>query len=118
MIKSEFYRGDTWELNYLISDGDDNSLDLNSWEIRAEIKDNNKSIKKANNKVTGGSENQIIVLDAIGNIKITINKEESRQLEPGHVILEVEITSPLGKRFTVIRDSIKVLEDIINWEEK
>lgn len=114
----ELFRGDTWELEYKILDTDGTSLDLTDWEIRCEIANKAFSIKKANNKVVGGNDTQIKVLDTIGNIKIMVTKEESTMLELAIFDLEVEITSPQGKCITIVKDTIKVIKDIITWKEK
>jgi len=112
------YRGDTWELEYQILDHNGNPIDLTDYEIRAEIRNDKHSIKKANSKVPGGSDNEIKVLDTQGNLRITITKEETSQLEAGAYNLEIEITSPNGVRTTVVKDIINVKEDIITWESK
>lgn len=117
MIK-DIFRGDTWDLEYQISDKNDNFLDVTDWEIRCEIKSEKISIKKANNKVNGGSIEQIKVLDDEGNIIIFIKKEETKICNKGVYSLEIEITSSEGKRYTVVKDEIKVEEDDIRWEDK
>ena len=112
------YRGDTWELEFQILDHKGNPLDLTDYEIRCEIRNEKHSIKKANSKVSGGSDEEIKVLDNEGNIKIIVPKEETSQLEPGQYNLEIEITSPNGIRTTVLKNIIKVEKDIITWESR
>ena len=115
------YRGDSWEINIQITDSEGQVFDVSNWEIRAEISyvigSNKTSIKKANNLVNGGSVNQIKVLDNQGNIEIIVEKEETMNLEAGEHIVEVEITSSHGKRYTVVRDLLQVRHDIITWQE-
>ena len=115
------YRGDSWEINIQITDSEGQVFDVSNWEIRAEISyvigSNKTSIKKANNLVNGGSVNQIKVLDNQGNIEIIVEKEETMNLEAGEHIVEVEITSSQGKRYTVVRDLLQVKHDIITWQE-
>ena len=117
MIDS-LYRGDTWELEFQILDHNGNPIDISDYEIRAEIKNDKHSIKKANAKVSGGSDNEIKVLDTQGNLRIIVTKEETSNLEAGTYNIEIEITSPNGVRTTVLKDIINVKEDIITWESK
>jgi len=112
------YRGDTWELNFQIFDSNDNPIDLTTYSIRAELVGENKSIKKANKLVEGGSDNEIKVLDTEGNLVVIFTKEDTHSLEQGLYNFEIEITDPSGKRSTVIRDMIKVTKDIVDWENK
>ena len=111
-------RGDTWRLEYQILDYNGNPIDLSNYEIRAELRNDKKSIKKANSKVNGGSDEEIKVLDTKGNIEIIFKKEETANLEVGSYNLEIEITSPTGERTTVVREILKVEPDIITWEDK
>jgi len=114
----EIYRGDTLELLCNIVDSEGNPLDLSNYEIRAELYGDGVSIKKASANVTGGSNDEISIVDT-GKIKIFFDKTETGQLEPDKTYdIEVEITSPEGKRTTVIRNKILVKSDIINWESK
>ncbi len=117
------YRGDTWEFDYKITDGDDNFIsDLEDWEIRAFIYRKEHSIKKANNKVSGGSEDQIKVNDDNKNVYIIFNKNETEECLKGEYCLEIEITSPTStssgtkKRYTVVREKVFVIEDLIDWD--
>ncbi len=115
-------RGDTWIFEYQVLDYDNNPIDVRDWEIRAEISKGEESLKKANDKVTGGHDSQIEVLDSEGNIKITFQKEDTDDLEISIYKLEVEITSIEDiygnkHRFTIISETIKVIEDIIQWED-
>jgi len=114
----EIYRGDTLELLCNIADNENSPINLSDYEIRAELCGNGMSIKKANAKVIGGSDEEISIID-IGKIKILFDKTETAQLEPNKTYdIEVEITSPEGKRMTVIRDKVLVKPDIIDWESK
>ena len=115
-------RGDTWIFEYQVLDYDNNPIDVRDWEIRAEISKGEESLKKANDKVTGGHDSQIEVLDSEGNIKITFQKEDTDDLEISIYKFEVEITSIEDiygnkHRFTIISETIKVIEDIIQWED-
>jgi len=111
------YRGDTWELEFQILDHEGKPVDLTGYEIRAEISNEKHSIKKANSKVPGGSDDEIKV-DNQGNIKIIVTKEETAQLKEGSYNFEIEITSPQGVRTTVVKDTITVRKDLITWESK
>lgn len=113
---AEFFRGDTLEIFIQIADNNNTPIDLTNWEIRAHITNTAPiNIKKATKNVLGGNDNQIQVLDTIGNIKIIVEKELSSTMNPGHYQIEVEITSPNGYRRTVVSDSILIKQDIINW---
>ena len=37
-------------------------------------------------------------------------------MNPGNYTIEIEITSPLGKRYTIVQDTIQIVKDIIDWE--
>jgi len=113
-----FWTGDTWEFEYQIVDSKKIPLDVTDWEIRAEIYKSGVSIKKANSKVVGGSNSQIAILDTNGTILITVDYSETLNLAEGIYKIEVEITSPTDKKFTVISDNINVRRDKIRWENK
>ena len=112
-----FFQGDTLEIFYQMKDAQNNPLDLTNWQIRAEITNVAPiRIRKATANVRGGSDNQITILDNLGNFKITIEKEECSTMNLGMYTLEIEITSPLGKRYTIVQDQIEIKKDIIDWE--
>ncbi len=120
MSTKSIYRGDTWKFEYQILDSNKNPIDVTHWEIRAEIVNkNNKSIRKANDKVSGGSVDQIKVLDNKGNIEIKFKPEETKELNHGNVTLEVEITLPsYDLKYTVVKERFFVNDDIIDWTDK
>ena len=112
-----YFQGDTLDIYYQIKDAQNVPIDLTNWQIRAEI--NNTApikIRRATKNVSGGSDDQIKILDTVGNIKITIEKEKTTTMNPGNYTLEIEITSPLGKRYTIVQDTIQIVKDIIDWE--
>jgi len=115
----EHIRGDTLKIIVTVKDSDGNLVDLTNYEIRAEIKgEDGISIKKANSKVSGGSDDEIKIVDT-GRIEINFDKSEMSSLNPNITYkFEVEITSSEGVRTTIVKDLIKIKEDIITWESK
>jgi len=114
----EHIRGDTLKIIVTVRDSDGNLVDLTNYEIRAEIKGEDISIKKASANVTGGSSDEVDVTST-GTIEINFSSSETSQLQVGFTYkLEVEITSPEGVKTTIVQDLINVKEDIITWESK
>jgi hypothetical protein len=112
-----YFQGDTLDIYYQIKDAQNVPIDLTNWQIRAEINNFGPvKIKKATKNVNGGSDDQISIIDSLGNIKITVEKEQTTDMNPGNYTIEIEITSPLGKRYTIVQDTIKIDKDIIDWE--
>lgn len=110
---TNIYKGDTWEFEYRITDSTNKVIDLTNWEVRAGIKDSANVIKIKKNILAEGSNAELEVLDTKGNILITYNKEDTDLIAVGHIDLEIEITSNIGKRYTVVRESYNVIADII-----
>ena len=114
----EVYRGDTLEIPCEVTDAKGSLIDLTNYQIRAELHGQRISIKKATANVTGGSDDEIEITDT-GQFRITFTSSDTSQLNPQvSYELEVEITSPDGKKLTIIREEVKVREDIITWETK
>jgi len=113
----EHIRGDTLKIVITVRDSENNLIDLTDYEIRAEIKGDAVSIKKANSKVPGGSDDEIKIIDT-GKMEINFSSDELKNLEASNYNFEVEITSPDGVKTTIVQDLIKIKEDIITWESK
>lgn len=114
-----FYRGDTIELEFQQYQNKTNNTfwNLTNHQIRFSLKYNENLIKKATSNISGGSSNQINVIDAEkGKFLVIINKDESKLLEPGEYVYEIEITTPENKRYTVLQHKLKILSHIIDWE--
>jgi len=113
----EVYRGDTLEIECEVRDSNGELIDLAGSQIRAELTDlSGVSIKKATANVVGGSDDEVKVTD-LGKFVILFTAEEMEQLEARDYWLEVEITQ--GDRvFTVVREKVRVKEDIITWDSK
>jgi len=110
---SNTYIGDTWEFEYHITDVNGKSIDLQSYEVKAGIKDTSGRLIIKKNSLAGGNDSEIKVLDNKGNILIIFTKEETEQFTAGDFLFEIEITSNLGKRYTVVRQSFTAIDDII-----
>jgi len=115
-----FYRGDSLIITCNVRDSKGNPVDLTDYQIRAEIGDYNNtvSIKKANSNVTGGSDDEIYLVD-LDTFNVVFTPDDTVQLEPEQeYLLEVEITSPDNVRTTVISETVKPKRDLITWESK
>lgn len=110
---TNIYQGDTWEFEYRITDQNGSVIDLSTYEVRAGIKDSTGVIKIKKNDLAGGSNAELEVLDTKGNILIIYNKEDTAIIATENMLLEIEITSNTGKRYTVVRESYKVIAGII-----
>jgi len=110
---TDIYTGDTWEFEYRITDKDNKSINLITWEVRAGIKDSAGHIKIKKNILAGGSNEEVKVLDTKGNVLITYEKEDTMSIKVGNILLEIEITSGTGKRYTVVQENFNVIEGII-----
>lgn len=113
--------GRTWIFSYAILDHAKNPLDVTDWEIRAEISDGEKSLKKANHLVAGGSNTQIKVLDTEGNIQVVFNPEETIQLGFKTYNFEIVVRSTAdinGVRhtFTVVKEQITPVKSLITLD--
>ena len=108
--------GNTWEFEYLIRDNQGKNIDLSTYAIRAVIKDNTGTIIKiANNKVGGGSANDVVGYDS-GKLNLVFPAAKTALTKDGNAQLEAEITSPDGKRYTVIQDSYVIKSCLIDWD--
>lgn len=108
--------GDTWEMEYLITDRNGSNMDLSVYSIRAAIKDGRGIIIKIANKyVTGGSDLQIIG-DTSGKANLIFPAVKTSLLNPGQCLLEIEITTTDGYKYTVVQDSYVIKSSLIDWD--
>lgn len=117
-----FIKGDTIELQFqLFKDKCHNEYwNLLNHEIRFQLNTNPK-IYKATENVTGGSDTQISLVDAVkGIFMIHITYTESADIIPGDYNYEIQITSPEpnSQKFTVLQSSLRIVEESITWESK
>lgn len=114
-----FYKGDTIELQFqLFTDKATNTYwVLTNNKIRFELHSSPTSIKKATANVTGGADAQILVTNATQGIFIvTIAKTETVALTVGDYEFEIQIDKADGKRYTVLSSSLRLLAELITWE--
>lgn len=113
------YRGDSWEFEFTVKDQNQVEIDLSTWKVRAELHSDAVSIKKANALVTGGSSDEVTT-PSVGKVLVKFTPANTVGLTVGdQLVLEVEIESPSPvRKFTIARQNIKVLEDIITWTTK
>ena len=89
---------------------------ITDWKIRAEIYCSSKSVKKATANVSGGSDTQILITDAInGKFSIYINAGETIDFNRESNI-EIEVEDVNGKRWTVKQAKIEFLPEKIKWD--
>lgn len=110
------YIGDTWEFEYIIKDSQGQVIDLVNYNIRAAIKDSvNTVIKIGSSKVSGGSIEQITG-DVNGILNLVFPKEKTVLTKAGRAMLEVEITSATGKRYTAVQTNYDIKLGFIDWD--
>jgi len=117
-----FIKGDTIELQFqLFKNKCTNEYwNLLNHEIRFQL---NTPIKiyKATENVTGGSATQISLVDAVhGIFLVTITYTESGSITPGDYTYEIQITTPTpdSKKYTVLQSSLRIIDEVITWENK
>jgi len=101
-------KGDTVEFECEVSE------DITGWKIRAELYSGGFSVKKATSN-TGGSDNQIKVIDAPnGRFIIHFDQNETKNC-PDTVTLEIEMETLGGKVYTVYQGLIRFKKGKIDW---
>jgi len=114
-----YFRGDTIEMSFqLYRDKSENEYwDLTGAQIRFELRNGAKKIKKGSVLVTGGSDEQIQIINAAqGSFIVYITKDESIELAVGTYQFEIEVTTSEGKRYTVLQDKLSIKEHYITWQ--
>jgi len=88
---------------------------ITGWKIRAELY-SSISIKKATANISGGSDTQIKITDAINGIfSIYIDAGETTDFDRESNI-EIEVEDTEGKKWTVKQARIEFLPEKIKWD--
>jgi len=115
-----FIKGDTIELQFqLFKNKCTNEYwNLLNHQIRFQLNTDPKIYRSTAN-VVGGSNDEISLPDAVNGIfLVTITKEESSIIIPGDYTYEIQVTTPEGKRYTVLQSSLRIVEEVITWENE
>jgi len=117
-----FIKGDTIELQFQLYKNKciNEYWNLLNHEIRFQLNTPTK-IYKATANVTGGSDLQISLVDAVhGIFLVTITHTESSGIAPGDFSYEIQITTPApnSKKYTVLQSSLRIIDESITWEAK
>jgi len=113
-----FVQGDRIELQYQLFLDKKNNVywNLTDNEIRFELY-SPTPIYKATANVTGGSDDQILIVDAAkGIFLVSILAEESRTLKVGDYNFTIQVTTADSKKYTVLRSSLRIVDDSITWD--
>jgi hypothetical protein len=115
----ELFRGDFRIYELTVVDETDVPIDLTNAEIRYTLKKSVLSpslIKKATANVSGGGDDQIKIIDAArGLAEIYFKPEDTRNLKAGLYVFDIEVTLPGNKVYTIMKDSLEILEDVTTW---
>ena len=117
-----FIQGDTIELQFqLFKDKSANEYwNLLYHEIRFQLNTPTK-IYKATANVSGGSDEQINLVDAAkGIFLVIITHTESTNIISGDYTYEIQVTTPApnSKKYTVLQSSLRILNESITWEDE
>jgi hypothetical protein len=112
-----FYKGDTIELEFQLfkNKATNEYWNLGSHQIRFQLQ-SSPNIKKATSNVSGGSDEQINITNPTQGIFVVIIT--GIVIPVGEYEYEIEVTtpSPNPKHYTVLRSTIRIVEDFITWE--
>jgi len=119
---SIFVKGDTIELPFqLFKDKAKNEYwNLLNHQIRFQLNTPSK-IYKATANVTGGGDNQILLVDAAtGSFLITVTFTESAEIIKGEYSFEIQVSTPDpdSKKYTVLQSHLRIVEESINWDDR
>lgn len=114
------YRGDTIALEYTLWTDKSSNLPwvLTNYQIRFQL-NTATPIKKATANVSGGSDSQINITDAVnGDFVVLIPKTETANLVAGDYDFEIEVTAPAPTyaKTTVLQGVMRIKADLITWE--
>jgi len=101
-------RGDTLFIDVTVN------VDLTNWKIRAEMYDNNNSVRKGSSNVVNGGIDQIDITDP-PNGKFTIKFYPSETVLFNKANLEVELEDPDGNKYTIIQTKVYLKAERITW---
>ena len=106
-MKKPIYSGNTWIFEITVTDSNGNSvLNLKKYSLKFICVNRTFSINKIYN------ENELILVGD-KTIIITIPKESTFSAPAGIYDYEVEITSPQGESFTIVRQKFTVIKSLI-----
>lgn len=89
---------------------------ISNWKIKCQIFNSTHSIKKATANVSGGSDSQIEIIDAVnGKFVINIDKGETKEFDINSNI-EIEVETQDEKVYTVYQNKIIFLPQTIDWD--
>jgi hypothetical protein len=105
-------KGDT-----IILEGTLNTV-ITGWKVRCEIYDRKGGSIKLASANSGGSDDQIKILDALtGKIQITVSKQLTTKFEDrSYIEVEFETNDTPSKIFTALQDEISFKCSRIDWE--
>jgi len=117
-----FIRGDTVDLQFQLykDKATTEYWDLTNHEIRFQLNTPAK-IYKATANVTGGSDEQISLIDADkGIFLVSVTFTESASITPGDFTYEIQVTTPAPnpQKYTVLQSSLRIVNESITWEGK
>jgi hypothetical protein len=119
-----YIKGDTVELQFQLytNKATNEYWNLLNHEIRFQLNTPTK-IYKATANVSGGSADQISLVDAVhGIFLVTITHTESAGIAPGDYSYEIQVTTPVAtppqKKYTVLQSSLRIKDESITWEGK
>lgn len=117
-----YYKGDSIELEFQLyrNKSINQYWDLTNHQIRFQLGTGTNAIKKATANVSGGSNSQIEITNAVqGIFIIRILKTETSNLATGNDYdFEIEVTTPAPaySRYTVLQAELRLLPEMITWD--
>lgn len=114
-----FIKGDSVDLQFqLFKDKCTNEYwNLLNHEIRFQLNTPTK-IYKATENVSGGSDLQISLVNAVqGIFMVHVTYTESSNIAPGDYTYEIQVTTPTpdSKKYTVLQSSLRIVDESITW---
>jgi len=108
-------KGDTFQLNVtlLLESGQD----ITNWKIRAAIYDFINSLRLASAN-TGGSDEQILVTNGSqGQFTVTVAENLTTYFrDRGNIEVSVETDELVPRKFTILKQRLRFLEEKITWD--
>ncbi len=114
-----YIKGDTIELQFQLYKNKctNEYWNLLNHQIRFQLNTETK-IYKATANVTGGSDEQIGIVNAVeGVFLVTIEHSETSGIEAGTYTYEIQVTTPEDKKFTVLQSELRIVDEHITWED-
>jgi len=114
-----FFTGDTVELQFQLFKNKSNNeyWDVSGAKIKFELHLDGVSIKKATSNVVGGGDEQIHIIDAeSGSFLVVIPAVQTQLVAPREYNFQIQIITADNKVYTVIQDTIRLIEALIKWD--